>query len=133
MVRNDGQPGGGPFFVAGHDAPQIVEQAHVDRGDPLQSEILARSTHFNPVDVVVGLRDADDRPIDLAAHADPSAAFVTTKRIGDREVRVLEHPGLWNGQMARWNSIFVEIPAEVFQPVKTLLDLARVAHGGWRP
>lgn len=132
MVRNEGQPGGGPFFVAGEASPQIVEQAHVDLGDPGQAAILARSTHFNPVELVLGLRDVDGRPFDLGAYADPGAAFVSSKKVAGRDVRVLEHPGLWNGQMARWNSVFVEVPAGMFQPVKTLLDLARAAHGGWR-
>lgn len=133
MVRNEGQPGGGPFHVAGQGSPQIVEQAQIALHDPQQAAILAASTHFNPVDLALGLRDAEGRPYTLARFADPGAAIVTTKSLGGRKARVLEHPGLWNGGMAGWNTVLVETPPHTFQPVKTLLDLARVPHGGWLP
>ncbi len=131
MVRNEGQPGGGPFWVEGQPDPQIVEQAQVDLEDPDQRGILAASTHFNPVDLVLGLRDADGRPHDLQRYVDASAALVSEKVIEGQRARVLEHPGLWNGGMAGWNTVLVEVPGWTFQPVKTLLDLARRAHGGW--
>jgi hypothetical protein len=117
MVRNDGQPGGGPFWARGPDGvrQQIVESAQVG---PEDSAILATATHFNPVDLVLDVGGAD-----LAAWVDPNAVIVTEKVQGGRTTRVLERPGLWNGGMSGWNTIFVEIPAGLFRPVKTLADL----------
>ncbi len=131
MVRNTGDPGGGPFWVhdaAGDVRPQIVETAQIAQDSPEQLAILRGSTHFNPTDMVCALRDHHGRPHALANFVDPLAAFVTTKSSAGRTLRALEHPGLWNGAMAGWLSIFVEIPREVFQPVKTLADLLSDAH-----
>jgi hypothetical protein len=134
MVPVEGHVGGGPFWAASPDGVtlQIVEATQV-ADDPAQRAILNRSTHFNPVDMVLGLRDADGRPHALADHTDPGAVIVTEKTQDGRTLKVLEHPGLWNGGMARWNTVFVEIPAHTFRPVKTLRDLLRRAHGGPLP
>jgi hypothetical protein len=128
MVRNEGQPGGGPFWAASPDgvALQIVELAQVGSD---QAAVAARSTHFNPVDMVLALTRPSGEPYDLDRYTDPAACFVTHRSQGGRPLRTLEHPGLWNGQMARWNSVFVEIPTSMFHPVKTLADLVGPAHG----
>jgi hypothetical protein len=131
VVRNVGEPGGGPFWVRGDDGTaslQIVEMAQIDPDSPQQQAVLRRATHFNPVDLVCGLRDADGRPFDLRRYVDPAAVIVTRKSSGGRELKVLERPGLWNGAMARWNTAFVEVPLATFTPVKTVLDLLRPEH-----
>jgi hypothetical protein len=130
VVRNAGEPGGGPFWVeSGAGATlQIVESSQVDLDDPAQRALWASSTHFNPVDLVVALRAPDGRPHELERHLDPAAAIVTAKSEGGRDLRVLERPGLWNGAMAGWRTVFVEVPAWTFAPVKTVLDLARPEH-----
>jgi hypothetical protein len=107
MVVNTGEPGGGPFWVreAGSVGLQIVESAQVDPADPAQQAILRAATHFNPVFLVCAVRDAAGRPYDLRAFVDPDAAIVTEKSAGGRNLRALERPGLWNGAMARWNTV----------------------------
>jgi hypothetical protein len=127
VVPNAGEPGGGPFWVAGESA-QIVEAAQVARDDPEQRTIFARATHFNPVDLVVALRDPGGRSYRLDRFVDPSTSFVTTKLENGRRLTVLERPGLWNGAMAGWRTVFVEVPGATFAPVKTVLDLARPEH-----
>lgn len=131
MVPNTGEPGGGPFWVNGTEGPsrQILEGSQL--GKP-QKKFVQQSTHFNPVDMVVGLKDGKGRPFDLARFADPSQVLVSTKQFEGRDIRTLEHPGLWNGGMAHWNTLFVEIPASVFHPVKTIADLLRPGHNGIR-
>jgi|CXWL01.1.fsa_nt_gi hypothetical protein len=131
VVRNQGEPGGGPFWVAGNDGQigrQIVEIAQIDRQDPGQAACLAAATHFNPVDLVCTLRDSENRPFQLARHADPATTFLSRKPEDGRQLQVLEHPGLWNGAMAWWNTVFVELPLVCFAPVKTVFDLLRPAH-----
>jgi hypothetical protein len=131
MVRNSGEPGGGPFWVRGgdgHVSRQIVEAAQVDRADPVQAAIFAAATHFNPVDMACALRDGHGQPYDLARFVDQGTAIVTTKVQNGQPVRILERPGLWNGSMAGWLTIFVELPESTFNPVKTVLDLLRPAH-----
>ncbi len=131
VVRNTGEPGGGPFWVRGRDGRvslQIVEGAQVDPGSPEQQEILRRSTHFNPVDMVCALRDRAGRPHDLRRFADPEAVIVAKKSWEGRPIVALERPGLWNGGMAGWVTVFVEVPLETFNPVKTVLDLLRPEH-----
>lgn len=131
MVPNEGEPGGGPFWVAGRDggiSQQIVEKAEIDLEDPEQQAILAAATHFNPVDLTCAVRDRHGRSYDLESFADPEAVFVAEKSNAGRPLRALERPGLWNGAMARWNTVFVEVPAETFAPVKTVLDLLRPVH-----
>ncbi len=132
MVRNTGEPGGGPFWVRGEGGttPQIVESAQVDPGDAAQQQLAKRATHFNPVFLVCSLRDRHGRPWNLETFVDPEAVIVTRKSAGGRELLALERPGLWNGAMARWNTVFVDVPLEVFNPVKTVLDLLRPEHQG---
>jgi hypothetical protein len=131
MVRNTGEPGGGPFWVrdaAGGVSLQIVEGAEVDTGDATQRELFARGTHFNPVLMAVALRDPAGAPWPLAHFVDERAVIVTRKSSGGRDLLALERPGLWNGAMAHWNSVFVEVPLEAFHPVKTVNDLLRREH-----
>ena len=131
MVPNQGQPGGGPFWVrgdAGGREPQIVETAEVDADAPEQMALLAAATHFNPVDLVCGLRNWRDEPFDLRRFENADRVFISDKPYEGRRVRALEHPGLWNGGMAGWLSLFVEVPPETFSPVKTVNDLLRQEH-----
>ena len=107
---------------------QIVEGAQIDKSDPEQAKILAGSTHFNPVDMVCGVSDWRGRPYDLTRFVDEEAVIITSKRMEGQELKVLELPGLWNGAMAGWHTLFVEIPPEAFNPVKTVFDLLRPAH-----
>jgi hypothetical protein len=140
MVSNTGETGGGPFWVrsapgstggeAGEVSLQIVETAQVDRSSPEQEARLAAATHFNPVDLVCSLRDRHGRPHDLERYVDPGTAFLAEKSYEGRALKALEHPGLWNGAMAGWNTVFVEVPAATFAPVKTVLDLLRPEHQG---
>ncbi len=130
VVRNQGEPGGGPFWVAGPDGPslQIVESSQVDLADPGQAAVWKASTHFNPVDLAVSLRDGSGRPYRLADFVDENAVFIARKTKDGRALKALERPGLWNGAMARWKTVFVEIPIEAFTPVKTVFDLLRTEH-----
>lgn len=131
MVENRGEPGGGPFWVKappGASQLQIVESVEVDLSDESQRAIWHSSTHFNPVDMVCGLRDRHGTPYDLNLFVDTSRVLITRKSSGGRELKALEHPGLWNGGMARWNTVFVELPLDTFQPVKTVNDLLRPGH-----
>lgn len=131
MVRNDGEPGGGPFWVAdrnGQTALQIVESAQVNAADADQAKIWSQSTHFNPVDLVLGVRDHNDQPFNLEAFVDHNTGFISQKSKNGRDLKALELPGLWNGAMAHWNTIFVEVPMITFNPVKTVLDLLRTEH-----
>jgi len=130
VVPNSGQPGGAPFWVE-KDADvsvQIVEQAQVDFDSPRQRDIWMSSTHFNPVDIVCGVRDYAGRPFDLGKHVDRDAVFITRKSKDGRDLKALELPGLWNGAMADWITVVVEVPAETFNPVKTVLDLLKPEH-----
>ncbi len=126
VVPNTGEPGGGPFWAEDRDGtptPQIVEAAQL--ADP---SLLAEATHFNPVDLVCGLRGPDGRPYDLRRRVDPQAVLVSRKSHGGRPLRALEHPGLWAGAMSGWNTVFVEVPGSTFTPVKTWFDLLRAEH-----
>ena len=131
VVRNEGEPGGGPFWMPdgeGGATGQIVESAQIDKNSPEQVEIAQAATHFNPVDLVCGLRDRWGRPYELDNYVDPSTSFVAKKSFVDQVIRVLERPGLWNGSMAGWNTAFVEVPLDTFTPVKTVFDLLRPEH-----
>jgi hypothetical protein len=131
VVRNTGEPGGGPFWVRGVDGSlslQIVEQAQVDPESGEQRAIFAAATHFNPVDLVCGVRDSQGEPFDLRRFVDPQAVFIARKSKDGQELKALERPGLWNGGMADWTTIFVEVPVITFTPVKTVLDLLRPEH-----
>ena len=131
MVKHDGEPGGGPFWVgdeSGEETLQIIEGAQVDVSSEEQKTIWESSSYFNPADLVCGVRDHRGNPFDLAAYADPNAAFVSNKAGTAGGIRVLERPGLWNGSMARWNTVFVEVPKATLCPAKTILDLLRPEH-----
>ena len=138
MVRNEGEPGGGPFWVRtagegrgdGELSLQIVEMSQIDTGDSGQREIVQRATHFNPVDLACSVRDRRGEPYDLHRFIDPSTVFIAEKSHQGRPLKALERPGLWNGAMAGWNTVFVEVPLETFAPVKTVFDLLRPEHQG---
>jgi hypothetical protein len=131
VVKNAGEPGGAPFWVEdarGIVSPQIVESAQVDLTDAGQRRIFESSTHFNPVDLVCSVRNRQGVPFDLTAFVDRSAVFRSKKSHEGRELLALERPGLWNGAMAYWHTVFVEVPASTFAPVKTVFDLLRPEH-----
>lgn len=131
MVRNTGEPGGGPFWMRsadGRPSVQIIESSQIKHDDPTQVEIFRSSTHFNPVDAVCSLVNAEGKPYRLEDFANPDRVIITRKIHGNEEVRVLELPGLWNGGMENWLTVFVEVPADTFAPVKTVNDLLRPAH-----
>ena len=131
VVRNQGEPGGGPFCVespGGGISPQIVETSQIDPNAPEQQAALKASTHFNPVDIACGLRDRHGRPYDLNRTIDPATVFISEKSHEGRPLKALERPGLWNGAMAGWSTVFVEVPDATFAPVKTVLDLLRPEH-----
>ena len=130
MVKNEGEPGGGPFWVNknGEISLQIVESAQIDKDDEAQKELFAKSTHFNPVDLVCGVKNFKGEKYDLKNYIDPSTGFITNKTKAGKEIKGLELPGLWNGSMANWNTIFVEVPLITFNPVKTVNDLLKDPH-----
>jgi Domain of unknown function (DUF4301) len=131
VVPNTGDPGGGPFWVAHpEDAPsrQIVEQSQVNPDSEAQQKLFASGTHFNPVDMVCGVRDYQGNPFNLLEYVDPGTGFIGMKSHQGRPLKALEWPGLWNGGMAHWITIFVEIPRANFNPVKTFLDWLHPAH-----
>jgi hypothetical protein len=131
MVRNVGEPGGGPFWVEHADGaatPQIVEAASVDLNAADQRAHWQAATHFNPVDVVCGLRDYQQQPFELSRYTDPESGFISKKSKDGKELKALELPGLWNGSMANWITIFAEVPTITFNPVKTVFDLLRPEH-----
>ena len=131
MVRNEGEPGGGPFWVRddqGKLRAQVVESAEMNMADPSTRDCVARATHFNPVDLVCAIHDASGQPYHLPEFIDARRDFVVSKSHRGRPLRALEHPGLWNGAMGRWNSVFVEVHSATFAPVKTVFDLLRPAH-----
>ena len=131
MVKNEGEPGGGPFWVkdeSGRLSLQIVESAQVDKKNKEQKRILANATHFNPVDIVCSIKDYEGNIFDLQKYVNHKAAFITMKTKVGKDIKALEIPGLWNGSMAYWNSIFVEVPVSTFNPVKTVNDLLKPSH-----
>lgn len=131
IVKNEGEPGGGPFVVKHDDGTtslQIVEDAQINHNNARQKEIFESSTHFNPTDLVCAMRDYQGRPFKLEVFRDAETGFISNKSYQGRDLKALELPGLWNGSMAHWISVFVEIPAETFCPVKTVNDLLRDEH-----
>jgi len=131
MVKNQGEPGGGPFWVTqgdGNTTLQIVEKAQIDATERTQLEILNGATHFNPVDLVCYTKDADGKAFDLLAYTDPNTGFIAEKSVNGQPVKALELPGLWNGAMAQWLTFFVEVPLATFNPVKTVNDLIKPMH-----
>ena len=131
MVKNEGEPGGGPFWSSNEDGTfslQIVESSQVNMDDAKQAEILKTSSHFNPVDLVCSMKNHKGKKFNLTDFRDPKTGFVTMKSQGGRELKAQELPGLWNGAMADWNTIFVEVPIDTFNPVKIVNDLLRNEH-----
>ena len=131
MVKNLGEPGGGPFIIRDTDGStslQILEGAQNKPNDPHAVAALKAATHFNPVDLVCCLRRHDGSKFDLLDYVDEETGLISTKSYQGRELRALELPGLWNGSMSDWNTLFVEVPIETFNPVKVVLDLLREAH-----
>ncbi|MGW9684248.1 DUF4301 family protein [Flagellimonas sp. 2504JD1-5] len=131
MVKNEGEPGGGPFWISnenGNVSLQIIESAQVDLSNEQQASILKNSTHFNPVDLVCGIRNHKGEKFDLLNFVDEKQGFITNKTKEGKELKALELPGLWNGAMAFWNTIFVEVPLVTFNPVKTVNDLLKPTH-----
>ena len=131
MVKNTGEPGGGPFLTVNQDgtiSPQILESSQIDIHDPKAKEIMLKSTHFNPVDLVCSVKNYKGEKFDLLQHIDKNTGFISLKSKNGKALQALELPGLWNGAMSDWNTIFVEVPIATFNPVKTVNDLLRVEH-----
>jgi len=131
MVKNEGEPGGGPFWVIDNndnESLQIVESSQMDLNDKNQKEIISNATHFNPVDLVCGVKDYNGNNFNLKDFVDPNTGFISEKSQGGKELKAQELPGLWNGAMADWITIFVETPLITFNPVKTINDLLRPQH-----
>ncbi|MCM1005659.1 MAG: DUF4301 family protein [Prevotella sp.] len=131
MVRNEGEPGGGPYLVYNADgtvSPQILESSQIDTSKPEGLELMSRATHFNPVDLVCDINDMEGGRFNLGEFVDPDTGFISSKSVQGVEIKALELPGLWNGAMSDWNTIFVEVPVQTFNPVKTVNDLLRPAH-----
>ena len=131
MVKNEGEPGGGPFWTLNRDGSvslQIVESAQIDIKNADQAEIAGSATHFNPVDLVCATRDHLGNPFNLDAFVDPETGLISAKSSDGRDLKAQELPGLWNGAMSDWNTLFVEVPVETFNPVKTINDLLRHQH-----
>ena len=131
MVKNEGEPGGGPFWIKNADGSlslQIIESAQVNLNNSKQKEIFNQSTHFNPVDLVCGTKDYKGNKFDLSNFIDTKQAFITAKTYMGKPLKALERPGLWNGSMANWITVFVEVPLITFNPVKTVNDLLKKTH-----
>lgn len=131
MVKNEGEPGGGPYLVYNADgtvSPQILESSQINPKDHRAMKLMKEATHFNPVDLVVSTRNYKGEKFNLPEYVDKTTGFISQKSREGVEIKALELPGLWNGAMSNWNTIFVEVPAETFNPVKTVNDLLRPAH-----
>jgi len=130
MVKNEGEPGGGPFWIEdnGSVSKQIVEKAQIKTSIPEQLKIVQESSHFNPVFIAVSKSDLNGKMLDLMTYRDDSKFFVVNKTHHGSPIAYRELPGLWNGSMSNWNTVFLEIPSDVFSPVKTVLDLVKSAH-----
>ncbi len=131
MVKNVGEPGGGPFLAYNQDGTislQILESSQIDVNDPRKKAMFENGTHFNPVDLVCAVKDYKGNKFDLTKYVDKSTGFISNKSKNGRDLKALELPGLWNGAMSDWNTIFVEVPLSTFNPVKTVNDLLREQH-----
>jgi len=131
MVKNEGEPGGGPFWIKhenGTISLQIVESSQVDFNNDQQVDIFRKSTHFNPVDLVCGVKNYKGEKFNLLDYVDENMGFIVEKTKNGNPIKSFELPGLWNGAMAFWNTIFVEVPLSTFNPVKTVNDLLKPAH-----
>ncbi len=131
MVKNEGEPGGGPFIaenVDGTASLQILESSQIDKNDEKAMQAFKNGSHFNPVDIVCGVRNYKNEKYDLTRYVDKNTGFISQKSKQGKELKALELPGLWNGAMSDWNTVFVEVPASTFNPVKTVNDLLRPQH-----
>ncbi len=131
MVKNEGEPGGGPYVIRDADGTtslQILEAAQIDKNNPQASSAMQGATHFNPVDLVCAVKNYKGEKYDLLKHTDPQTGFISEKSFQGRPLKAQELPGLWNGAMSDWNTQFVETPLITFNPVKTVLDLLREQH-----
>jgi hypothetical protein len=131
LVKNTGAPGGGPFWVQNGNTPptlQIVEISQIDSNNQDHQAIVESATHFNPVDLVCGLKNYKGQKFDLSKFVDPKSGIISTKSQDGKSLKALELPGLWNGAMTYWNSAFVEVPLKTFNPVKTVNDLLHKEH-----
>ena len=131
MVKNVGEPGGGPFLAYNPDGSvslQILESSQIDMNDPEKKAMFEKGTHFNPVDLVCAVRDYKGNKFNLVNYVDKATGFISYKSKGGKELKALELPGLWNGSMSDWNTVFVEVPLSTFNPVKTVNDLLREQH-----
>ena len=131
MVRNEGEPGGGPYIARNADgsfSPQVLESNQIDTSRADYREMMSKATHFNPVDLVCYIKDIHGEKYDLRRYIDPATGFISSKSSHGKELRAMELPGLWNGAMSDWSTAFVEVPLSTFNPVKTVNDLLRPAH-----
>ena len=131
MVKNVGEPGGGPFLAYNPDGTvslQILESSQIDMNDPEKKAMFEKGTHFNPVDLVCAIRDYKGNKFNLLNYVDKATGFISYKSKGGKELKALELPGLWNGSMSDWSTVFVEVPLSTFNPVKTVNDLLREQH-----
>jgi hypothetical protein len=135
MVKNEGEPGGGPFITENPDGTfslQILESSQIDTSKPKEKALMEESTHFNPVDLVCGVKDYKGKKFNLLNFVDNNTGFISEKSKNGKKLKALELPGLWNGAMSDWNTIFVEVPIETFNPVKTVNDLLKLEHQSLR-
>ena len=133
VVKNDGEPGGGPYIAYNADgttSPQILESAQFDKSKPESVELIKSGSHFNPVDLVCYIKDVDGNKFDLKKYVDKDTGLISEKSKSGVTIKALELPGLWNGSMSDWNTVFVEVPIATFNPVKTVNDLLRPQHQG---
>ncbi|MBQ9644788.1 MAG: DUF4301 family protein, partial [Prevotella sp.] len=131
VVKNVGEPGGGPFLTYNQDGTvslQILESSQIDTNNAEYMKMFTQGTHFNPVDLVCAVRDYQGRAFRLPDFVDKTTGFISSKSKGGKELKALELPGLWNGAMSDWSTIFVEVPLDTFNPVKTVNDLLREQH-----
>lgn len=131
VVKNVGEPGGGPFLTYNQDGTislQILESTQIDKDNPDYVKMFTEGTHFNPVDLVCAIKDYKGKPFDLPKYVDPKTGFISSKSKNGKDLKALELPGLWNGAMSDWNTVFVEVPLSTFNPVKTVNDLLREQH-----
>lgn len=131
VVKNVGEPGGGPFLTYNQDGTvslQILESSQIDKSNKAYMEMFTKGTHFNPVDLVCAVKDYKGQPFDLPKYVDPTTGFISQKSKNGKELQALELPGLWNGAMSDWSTVFVEVPLSTFNPVKTVNDLLRDQH-----
>lgn len=128
MVKNEEEPGGGPFWVLEKDGAMTLQIAESSQIAPDKKELMSTATHFNPVDLVCIVKDYNKKKFDLTNFIDPATGFISEKSFEGKKLKAMERPGLWNGAMSRWNTVFVEVPISTFSPVKTIVDLLRNSH-----